>query len=159
MSSRRLARNIASSRQSAISKPKSRASKAIKYRNTKYGFTFSLPKTWKGYSAVESTWDGRDNNGPHGYEVSERGPAITLRNPQSTSSQPYQDIFIMVFSHAQWDSLEQGNFFVSAAPVGPGELGRNRKHVFAELPRMINDSLEGYEEVVRIMHSNPLHAF
>jgi hypothetical protein len=24
---------------------------------------------------------------------------------------------------------------------------------------MINDSLEGYEEVVRIMHSNPLHAF
>ena len=65
----------------------------------------------------------------------------------------------MVFSHAQWDSLEQGNFFVSAAPVGPGELGRNRKHVFAELPRMINDSLEGYEEVVRIMHSNPLHAF
>jgi hypothetical protein len=102
------------------SKPRSREPKSIKYRNTKYGFTFSLPATWKGYSAVESTWDGGDNSGPHGYEVSERGPEITLRNPQSTSSQPYQDIFIMVFSHAQWDSLEQGNFSVTAAPVGPG---------------------------------------
>jgi hypothetical protein len=67
--------------QPATSKPKSRATKSIKYKNTKYGFTFSLPATWKGYSAVEGTWGGGDNSGPHGYEVSERGPEITLVNP------------------------------------------------------------------------------
>jgi len=101
---------------------------------------------------VEGTWDAADNGGPH-------GPEITLVNPQSTPAKQYQDIYIMVFSHAQWDSLQRGEFAVSAAPVGPGELGRNRKYVFAEPPRMINDSLEGYEEVVRIVHGNPLHAF
>jgi hypothetical protein len=120
--------------QRASSKPTNRTTKSIKYRNTKYGFTFSLPTTWKGYSAVEGTWDGGDNNGTHGYEVLERGPEITLVNSQSTPAKPYQDIYIMVFSHAQWDSLEQGNFFVSAAPIGPGELGRNHKYVFAEPP-------------------------
>jgi bla regulator protein blaR1 len=145
--------------QHPTSKPAAQPSKPIKYVNTKYGFTFSLPATWKGYKIVEGSWDGGDNNGPHGYEVVERGPAITLVNPQSTSTQPFQDIYIMVFSHAQWDSLQQEKFFVSAAPIGPGELGRNRKYVFAAPPRMINDSLYGYEEVVKIMQSNPLHPF
>lgn len=66
----------------------------------------------------------------------------------------------MVFSHAQWDSLQRGEFAVSAASVGPGELGRNRKYVFAEPPRMIDsDNSLGWEEVVKVMHSNPLHAF
>jgi hypothetical protein len=145
--------------QRTTSTPTTRATKSIKYRNTKYGFTFSLPTTWKGYSAVEGSWDGHDNNGPHGDEVVERGPEITLVNPHSTPTKPYQDIYIMVFSHAQWDSLQQGKFVVSAAPVGPGELGRNRKYVFAEPPRMINDNAYGWEEVVKIMHSHPLHAF
>lgn len=31
---------------------------ALLYRNTKYGFTFSLPSSWKGYSIVTSTWSG-----------------------------------------------------------------------------------------------------
>jgi hypothetical protein len=127
--------------------------KAIKYVNTKYGFTFSLPATWKGYSAVEDTWDSAAGD-------TSRGPAITLANPQSTSEKKYQDIYIMVFSHAQWDSLQRGEFVVSPASVGPGELGRNRKYVFAEPPRMIDsDNLLGWKEVVKIMHSDPLRAF
>ena len=145
--------------QRTTSKPATRAAKSIKYRNTKYGFTFSLPTTWKGYSVRESTWNDANNSGPHGDEVLGSGPSITLVNPQSTPAKPYQDIFIMVFTHAQWDSLQQGKFVVSAAPVGPGELGRNRKYVFAEPPRMINDNAYGWEEVVKIMHSSPLHAF
>jgi hypothetical protein len=140
-------------------KPAAQPPKSVKYVNTKYGFTFSLPRTWKGFKIVEDTWDGGDNNGPHGYEVLERGPAITILNPQSTSTQPFQDIRIMVFSHAQWDSLQQGKFSVSAAPIGPGELGHNRKYIFAEPPRMINDSLYGYEEVVKVMQSTPLYPF
>ena len=127
--------------------------KSIKYVDTKYGFTFSLPATWKGYSVVEDTWDSVAGDTP-------KGPSITLTNPRSTSEKKYQDIYIMVFSHAQWDSLQRGEYAVSAASVGPSELGRNRKYVFAEPPRMIDsDNMLGWKEVVEIMHSHPLHAF
>jgi hypothetical protein len=66
----------------------------------------------------------------------------------------------MVFTHAQWNSLQQGDFAVSAASVGPGEIERNRKYVFAVPPRMIDsDHFYGWEEVVKIMQRDPLHAF
>jgi hypothetical protein len=78
---------------------------------------------------------------------------------QSTSGKQYQDIYIMVFSGLQWDSLQEGRFSVSAAPIGPGELGRNRTCVFALPPRMVNDSLSGWDEVMKIMQSNALRAF
>ena len=141
--------------QGTTSKPSPRATKSIKYLNTKYGFAFSLPKTWKGYSIVEGTWEGGDNDRPQGYKVLERGPSLIIVNPQSTSGKQYQDIYIMVFSHLQWDSLHQGKFSVSAGPIGPGELGRNRTYVFALPPRMVNDSLYGWDEVMKIMQSNP----
>ena len=137
-----------------------RATKSIKYTNVKYGFSFSLPSTWKEYSTVEGTWSDADSRGPDGDGIVESGPQITIVNPQSTEAKKYQDICIMVFSHVQWDSLQQGNFVVSAASVGPREIGRNRKYVFAEPPRMVDsDHLYGWEEVVKIMHGNPLHAF
>src|ERR1039457_583665 len=117
---------------------------------------FPLPRTWRGYSTVEDTW----KSGPGGDEVLESGAEITIVNPQSTLTQPFQDIYIRVFSHAQGDSLQQGNFAISAASIGPGEIGRNRKHVFAVPPRMIDtDNLYGWKEVVRIIQSNPLRAF
>src|SRR5271165_2842894 len=146
--------------QQTTARPLSRATKSIKYTNVKYGFSFSLPSTWKEYSTVEGTWSDADSRGPDGDGIVESGPQITIVNPQSTEAKKYQDICIMVFSHVQWDSLQQGNFVVSAASVGPGEIGRNRKYVFAEPPRMVDsDHLYGWEEVVKIMHGNPLHAF
>jgi hypothetical protein len=41
--------------------------KVIKYVNTKYGFTFSLPATWKGYSVAGDSRDsaaGETSKGP-----------------------------------------------------------------------------------------------
>src|SRR5882672_1546241 len=142
------------------SKHPARTTKAIKYVNTRYGFAFSLPRTWRGYVTVEKTWTDANNSGPNGDQVLESGPQITIVKPQSTSAKQYQDIYIMVFTHAQWDSLEQGNFVISAASIGPEEIGRNRKYVFAEPPRMIDsDNLCGWEEDVKIMGRHPLHAF
>jgi len=113
-----------------------------------------------GYSIIEDTWEGRTDTADRGEVVVERGPRLTIVNPQSTSAKQYQDIYIMVFSHPQWDSLQQGKFFVSAASIGPGELGRNRRYVFAVPPRMIDtDNTYGWREVVKIMRSNPLHPF
>jgi hypothetical protein len=127
----------------------------IKYVNTEYRFTFLLPRSWKGYSILARRWEDNPQD-----EVRQSGPEITIRHPQWTDEHQRQDFTIMVFTHAQWNSLQHGDFAVSAASIGPGEIGRNRKYVFAVPPRMIDsDNLYGWEEVVRIMQSNPLRAF
>lgn len=135
-----------------------RDSKSYVYKNSKYGFTFLLPATWKGCQIVEETWEGYTST-ERGDETVERGPEINIVNPRSKESVEYQDISIMVFTHMQWKSLQQDKFFVSAAPIRPGELGRNAKYVFAVPPRMINPDLAGAEEIENIMRLNPLHAF
>jgi hypothetical protein len=135
------------------------SAQSVIYKNARYGFTFSLPKSWQGYSVVLDRWEDANNSGPHGDQVIQRGPLVILQNPRSTSAHPLQDLAIMVFTHAQWDSLQKGGFVVSAAPIGPSEIGRNRKYVFAEPPRNLNPDARGYEEALKIMQNNPLHAF
>jgi hypothetical protein len=141
------------------SSPAHKSAKSIKYVNTKYGFSFSLPRSWKGFSIVPSTWGGRTDTESQGEVVVEQGPEIAIMNPQSTPSKPYQDIDIMIFTHPQWNSLRQAKFFISAAPIGPSDMGQNRKYVFATPPRMINDSLFGCDEVIKLLETHPLHAF
>ena len=126
------------------------------YTNTQHGFSFSLPSSWEGYSIVNSEWEG---NPVGSGTVIEQGPIISIRNPKWTQENPYQDIPIMVFTIAQWDSPQQEKFHIGAAPIGPTELGRNTKYVFA-LPARYNFAFpEGYEEVEKILEGNPLKAF
>lgn len=125
----------------------------VVYRNYNYGFSFSLPENWRGYKIVASGWEGQDING----RIVEMGPEIIIRHPLWTAEHPRQDIPIMVFTLGQWNKLQQDKFHIGAAPVGPKELGRNNKYVFA-LPARYNFAfLEGYEEVERILEGNPLH--
>lgn len=132
--------------------------KALEYRNTQYNFNFYLPLTWNNYKVLESKWTGY-KVGPKGEEVAETGTMVTIRNPQWTDKEPTQDIPIMVFTIAQWNSLEQNEFFVSAAPIGPTELGRNSKYVFGLPPRYNFAFPKGFEVVDEIMQSKPLSAF
>jgi hypothetical protein len=126
------------------------------YKNTQYGFSFSLPISWKAYSIVEDKWEGVAIGGDI---VIEQGPIILIRNPKWTSANPMQDIPIMVFTIKQWDSLQQEKFHIGAAPIGPSELGRNSKYVFA-LPARYNYAFPtGWEEVDQILKNNPLKAF
>lgn len=126
----------------------------IEYQNTEYGFSFSLPVIWKGYSIITDTWQGY-NNGNSGITV-EQGPIISIRHPLWTSENPYQDIPIMVFTLAQWNSLQQGDYSVSAGGIYT-ELGRNAKYVFALYSRYNFVTLPGMEEVKTILEGNPLH--
>ena len=81
---------------------------------------------------------------------------IKIRHPQGTSQNSRQDIPIMVFTQNQWDAMQQEKFHIGAAPMGPKELGRNGKYVFA-LPARYNYAFPaGYEEVERILEGNPL---
>lgn len=133
------------------------ATDSILYRSTQYGFVFSLPESWKGYSIVTDKWEGAALRGPQSGKIVETGPIVSIRHPQWTSQNPRQDIPIMIFTLAQWRSLQRGEFHIGAAPVGPSELGRNTRDVFA-LPARYNYAFPtGYEEVEEILKSNPLH--
>ena len=130
----------------------------IEYKNTQYGFSFSLPLAWYGYTIVEDSWVG-DVSGTKSDVVVEKGPIILIRHPKWTSANPRQDIPIMIFTIEQWNELQQEKFHIGAAPIGPMELGRNSKYVFA-LPARYNFAfLPGFEEVDEIIQSKPLKAF
>ena len=131
---------------------------SIVYRNTQYGFNFSLPKSWKGYTIVTDKWKGVAVGDSQAEKTAEIGPLIYIRHPDWTSQNPRQDIPIMVFTLTQWNSLQQGKFHIGAAPIGPSELSRNSRYVFA-LPARYNYAFPtGYEEVENILSGSPLKA-
>lgn len=126
---------------------------SIVYKNTQYGFNFTLPKSWQSFSIITESWEGYDAVSG---KVSETGPMISIRHPLWTSENPRQDIPVMIFTIDQWNLLQKEKFHIGAAPIGPGELGRNNKYVFA-LPARYNYSfLTGYQEVEQILKGHPL---
>jgi hypothetical protein len=123
------------------------------YRNTEYGFCFALPADWNGFKVIASRWTGNGNGS------SESGPKFIVRNPRWTPKKPYQDIPILVFTPAQWRAIENEEFNVSAAPIGPSELGRNSKYVFALPPRFAGfDDAVGTAEVLELLQQKPFEA-
>jgi len=135
------------------------AQEGVVYENLEYGFKFSLPDGWKGYSVELDEWIGTNVDGSEGQDPCPNGPIITIRHPEWTEDKPRQDIPIMVFTLDQWAELSEGRFSVGAAPVGPTELGRNDAYVFA-LPARYNYAfLEGYAEVQGILDGNPLEVW
>lgn len=126
----------------------------IEYQNSEYGFSFTLPATWKGYSILTDSWQGYLNS--QNNVIVTQGPIISIRNPQWTSTIPRQDIPIWVFTIAQWNSFQQGDYSISAGGIY-SELGRNANYVFALYSRYNYTLLPGFEEVQTILESNPLH--
>ncbi|HWR60275.1 MAG TPA: hypothetical protein VN580_01605, partial [Clostridia bacterium] len=119
------------------------------YKNIQYGFNFPLPDSWKGYKIITDKWEGTG-------KVTETGPIISIRHPEWTDKTPRQDIPIMIFTLAQWNSMQKGDFHIGAAPIDPTELGRNIGYVFA-LPARYNYAFPaGYEEVEEILKNNPI---
>jgi hypothetical protein len=142
------------SRSSVRAPPKkSHSPAALQYVDRRFGFSFRLPASWRGYKILVSEWQGQDE------AEEEHGSVVTIRHPLWTEENPREDIDIMVFTLRQWRMVDRGTLNVSAAGYPPSELRRNRKYVFAEPPREFIDELEGYEEAIGIMHGNPLRAF
>lgn len=128
--------------------------KNIVYENKDYGFKFTLPASWENYKIINGTWEGRSAEAES--EKLETGPVISIRHPLWTAENPRQDIPIMVLTIKQWEALQKGEFHIGAAPIGPTELGRNSKYVFA-LPARYNYAFpEGFEEVEKILQNKPL---
>lgn len=125
----------------------------VTYRNAQYGFSIDLPSSWKGYSVLEQNWQGTAaNNAKRKYS----GPEIIIRNPAWTEKEPTQDLPVMIFTLEEWKELSEDKFHIGAAPIGPRELARNSKYIFA-LPARYNFAfLKGYEEVEKIVESKAL---
>jgi hypothetical protein len=141
---------------------KSRAAKFLVYTNKKYRFRFTLPESWRGYSIVAAEWEGGDGGTYQAGEPvppPEKGPCILINHPLSTKDNPRQNILIMIFTKAQWQLVEAGRLILSAAPVGPRELGSNAKYVFALPARFDYADVAGVQEVDEIIQHDPLHPF
>jgi hypothetical protein len=133
------------------------SSSSILYQNTQYRFKLTLPLSWLGYSIVNDKWEG-NTSGSSGDVVVQQGSEILIRHPLWTTKVPRQDIPIMVFTIDQWKALQNDQFHIGAAPIGPSELGRNSLFVFA-LPARYNYAFQtGWEEVEKIIQSNALMA-
>jgi hypothetical protein len=144
--------------QEEVLQPQTQAT-STEYRNTDYGFSVTLPLSWKGYLVVNDVWKAYSLNASQSSTSDETGPLLSVRNPLWSTSTPRQDIPIMVFSLSQWDLLIQDKIHIGAAPINPSELGRNAKYVFA-LPARYNFAYPvGYEEVDAILQTKPLHGF
>ena len=128
---------------------------SVAYKNTDYGFTFSLPTDWRGFSIVKSTWNGNALTNT----LAPSGPKLIIRNPKWTSAATYEDLPILVFTISQWNAYLAENFSISAAPIKASELARNNKYVFALPPRWDFDYSLGYKEAQDIIASNPIHSF
>src|SRR5512143_259830 len=129
---------------------------SVEYHNSEYGFTFSLPPGWKGYSIIVGNWTGTVSDPTRGDVPAQQGPLISIRHPLWSAHEPRQDIPIMVFTRTQWDALCRGEFLVSAAPIAPAELGSNDGYVFALPARYDYASPTGWQEVEQIMAGHPL---
>jgi hypothetical protein len=127
----------------------------IVYRNSQYGFCFLLPADWAGYTIVAETWSGTVLDS----QKTEHGPQLLIRNPKWTEGDHWQDIPIMIFTPSQWKIIEADNMAVSAAPIGPSELGKNEDYVFALPPRWIGFyDVKGMDEVQTLINQNPFEA-
>ncbi|MFZ2621432.1 MAG: hypothetical protein WAX37_02935 [Minisyncoccia bacterium] len=129
------------------------------YVSNDYGFSFSLPESWKGYSVTVGKWTGNKVDDQMGDVAFTLGPVVSIHNPKWSGGTTYQDIPIMVFTIAQWDDLNADKFHIGAAPINPSELARNFKYILA-LPARYNYAFPaGYEEVEQILKSNPIKVF
>lgn len=130
---------------------------SVEYKNSEFGFNFSLPTSWSGYSIVNEKWEGILIGSPSSAKL--EGPKILIRHPQWSLATPRQDIPIMVFKISEWKLITEEKLSVSAAPIGPSELGRNSQYVFA-LPARYNYAFPvGFEEVEEILSTKPLRSF
>ncbi|MDR3773856.1 MAG: hypothetical protein P4L26_10940 [Terracidiphilus sp.] len=134
--------------------PASIALEQIEYRNAQYGFCFTLPASWQGYTIVSDGWDGTPRDG--GPAVT--GPKLLIRNPAWMAGNPREDIPILIFTTAQWRRVVKERMSVSAAPFNPFQLGHNRRYVFAVPARFDFDQLPGVEEVSKLVMSKSLRA-
>src|ERR1035437_925793 len=71
------------------------------YTNSQYGFSIVLQESWKGYTVLNSQWEGWNIDPTKGTSVViDHGPIITLRHPNWTEANQREDMPVMIFTLA-----------------------------------------------------------
>lgn len=141
---------------SPIDVPKPPLSSGVVYNNAQFGFNFSLPDSWKGYTVISDSWKGNpliDNI------AAQSGVKLIIRHPNWTDAQHYEDLPILIFSLSQWNMYLAESFSISAAPIQATELARNNAYVFALPARWDFDYGIDYKEAQEIMANSPIRTF
>lgn len=122
--------------------------KSSVYQNDTYGFNIIFSPEWEGYTIIRGNWMGtllKDSG-------TVTGPMITFRNLNWKEADHWQDIPIMVFTPEVWKLIENEEISLGAAPIGPSEIGRNSKYIFATPARWYGfTSDKGQDEAVAIV--------
>ena len=63
---------------------------------------------------------------------------------------------MLVFTIAEWNAYENGDFSIGAAPISATEIARNKTYVFALPPRWDFDYSLGFKEAEHIVASKTL---
>ena len=129
----------------------------LRYRDARYGLTFFLPSSWRGYSvSVQELEDETYSSAKDKQVIVGHTPMITLQHPQWQATAPYQDIPILVFTRAQWDALHQGQLWPSLFAGGVmDELWHDQRFVFAMSSRYnAADGVRGWKEAADIVEQN-----
>ena len=126
--------------------------RTITYVNREFGFRFTLPRSWRGYTAcIEKHELAGDEAKAHGVSASFR--ILRISHFLGNAQYPREDIPILIFTPRQWKLVRDQIIPFGAAPFPPYELDHNARYVFA-LPARFD-----LEEVVRVIHDKPPHAF
>lgn len=119
------------------------------YRNETYGFQMRFPESWKGYYAIKGNWQGRVIKEENSLAF---GPMLTFRNPNWKEQDHWQDIPVMIFTDEAWKLVQNEEISLGAAPIGPSEIGRNGKYIFATPARWVGfTDAKGQDEAVEIV--------
>jgi len=140
---------------SAEPEPVTASRRFTEYRNDLFGFIMRLPEDWRGHQVVTRQWEGENRIG--GKNIS--GPELLLRHPEWTQQEPWEDVVVMVFTHAEWLAVQAGDYAVNAAPATPAMLGRNRRYVFALPARHNHTYAMGWEEIARVLAGDAFRGF
>lgn len=128
---------------------------ALRFHNSQFDFTFSLPADWRGYSVLIQQWQGFTYS-PAKDDLVEvaHGPMIVLRHPRWSAEDRYLDIPILVFTPDQWRADQDGKFGIGTGGFDE-ELWRNSKYVFAMSTRWnADDAANGWQEACDIVGRN-----
>ena len=129
----------------------------LRYHSARYGLTFYLPISWRGYSvSVQQLDDVRYSPAEDRQVIVGHTPMITLRHPQRQAGTRYQDIPILVFTRAQWAALHHGALWPSLFAGGVmDELWHSQRFVLAMSSRYnAADEVKGWKEVAEIVEQN-----
>ena len=117
--------------------PSSPASLGVSvYRNLEFGFELALPPDWRGPLAVESKgfgYGGKNASATvRGEDVWVDLATVKVHPPYSADDEDIQPVVIVIFTRADWDSIDDPSSIMAAPGGGNGVkvLGENSDYVF-----------------------------